>query len=159
MKLEKFKEKNKRKKSIIVFTICCVLLIVSVFFYQTFALFETKDNFNFIEGNINNPGDLYFAYYIDDQITLDIPNKNSGYTLSSKSNCNNKVIISWDNESWSAILDYNNYQKENYLQFKAKLKPEEKLEIDKWLDAVNLSKPEFIKEAYQLMREKYKENK
>jgi len=50
----------------------------------------------------------------------------------------------------------NNYQKENYLQFKAKLKPEEKLEIDKWLDAVNLSKPEFIKEAYQLMREKYK---
>jgi len=61
MKLEKFKEKNKRKKSIIVFTICCVLLIVSVFFYQTFALFETKDNFNFIEGNINNPGDLYFV--------------------------------------------------------------------------------------------------
>ncbi len=121
MKLEKFKEKNKRKKSIIVFTICCVLLIVSVFFYQTFALFETKDNFNFIEGNINNPGDLYFAYYIDDQITLDIPNKNSGYTLSSKSNCNNKVIISWDNESWSAILDYNNYQKENNSRVKCNL--------------------------------------
>ncbi len=54
--------------------------------------------------------------------------------------------------------DYdNNYQKDHYLQFKAKLKPEEKLEIDKWLKEVKLNKTEFIKEAYQLMKEKYKE--
>ncbi len=61
MKLEKFAEKNKKKKSIILFTISCILLIVGVFFYQSFALFEKKDNFNFIEGNIDNPGDLYFV--------------------------------------------------------------------------------------------------
>ena len=61
MKLEKFTEKNKKKKSVILFSICCILLIISVFFYQSFALFETKDNFNFIEGNIDNPGDLYFV--------------------------------------------------------------------------------------------------
>lgn len=50
----------------------------------------------------------------------------------------------------------NQYQRENYLQFKAKLKPEEKLEIDKWLNEVNLNKTEFIREAYLLMKEKYK---
>ena len=113
MKLEKFAEKNNKKTSIIIFTICCILLIVGVFFYQTFALFETKENFNFIEGNIDNPGDLYFAYYKDDQITLDVPNKESGYILSNKSNCTNGVTISWDEESWSAVLNYSNYQKEN----------------------------------------------
>jgi len=77
-----------------VFTICCVLLIVGVIFYQSFALFETFDNFNVINGNVRDPGDLYFAYYIDDQITLDMPSKDSGYSLSSKSNCNNGVTIS-----------------------------------------------------------------
>ncbi|HAB67239.1 MAG TPA: hypothetical protein DCE23_07720 [Firmicutes bacterium] len=50
----------------------------------------------------------------------------------------------------------NQYQRENYLQFKAKLKPEEKLEIDRWLNEVNLNKTEFIREAYLLMKEKYK---
>ena len=60
MKLERFKEKNNKKKSIITFTICCVLLIVGAFFYQSFALFETRENFNLINGNVSDPGDLYF---------------------------------------------------------------------------------------------------
>ena len=126
MKLEKFKEKNKKKKSVILFSICCILLIISVFFYQSFALFETKDNFNFIEGNVSDPGDLYFAYYVDDVLTYDIPSKDSGYTLSSKTSCTNGVTISWNDETWSAIVNYSTYKKENNSRVKCTLYFEEK---------------------------------
>jgi len=121
MKLEKFTEKNKKKKSVILFSICCILLIISVFFYQSFALFETKDNFNFIEGNVSDPGDLYFAYYVDDILTYDIPSKDSGYTLSSKTSCTNGVTISWNDETWSAIVNYSTYKKENNSRVKCTL--------------------------------------
>ena len=44
MKLEKFKEKNTKKKFTIVFTICCVFLLAGVFLYTSFASFtENKD--------------------------------------------------------------------------------------------------------------------
>ncbi len=126
MKLERFKEKNNKKRSIIVFTICCILLIVGVFFYQSFALFETRENFNFVEGNVEDPGDLYFAYYIDDVLTYDMPSKDSGYTMSSKSNCTNGVTITWDDERWGAFVDYTNYTKGNNSRVKCNLYFEEK---------------------------------
>ncbi len=110
MKLEKFKENNRKKTGIIVFTVCCILLIAGVFFYNSFALFNEKKNFNVINGNVEDPGDLYFAYYVDDVITYNVPSKDSGYTLSGKSSCNNGVVISWDDEAWTAILNYQNYQ-------------------------------------------------
>ena len=133
MKLESFKEKNRKKQSIIIFTVSCVLLIVGVFFYQSFALFETKENFNFIEGNVNGPGDLYFVYYVDDQITLDVPTKESGYTLSSKSSCTNGVTIRWNNTTWTSILNYSNYKKENLSQVKCSLYFEKKLSVKEYL--------------------------
>jgi len=112
MKLKSFKEKNRKKESMILFTILCILLIGGVFFYSSFALFEVKENFNVIKGNVESPGDLYFAYYVDDVVTTKMPNKDSGYTLSSKSSCTNGVTISFDDENWTAVINYSNYKRE-----------------------------------------------
>ncbi len=88
MKLQRFKEKNKKKQRIIVFTIACVLLITGVFLYKTFASFQVIENEDFINGDINDPGDIYFAFYKDNVIQKDMPKKKDGYVLDeSKSYC------------------------------------------------------------------------
>lgn len=47
----------------------------------------------------------------------------------------------------------NNYDKEHYSQFKAKLKKEEKKELDEFLKKNNLTKPEFIRISFKFMKE------
>ena len=79
MKLEKFKEKNNKKTGIIIFTVCCVLLIAGVYLYSSFAIYEQNQNFNVINGTVEDPGDLYFAFYVDDVISTTMPSKDSGY--------------------------------------------------------------------------------
>ena len=41
MKLEKYKQRDPKKIGIIIFTGVCILLIAGVFFYTSFASFET----------------------------------------------------------------------------------------------------------------------
>ena len=65
MKLEKFKVKNNKKKFIIIFTVCCILLLAGVILYNSFAVFTEEKEFNVINGQYQDPGDLYFAYYVD----------------------------------------------------------------------------------------------
>lgn len=48
------------------------------------------------------------------------------------------------------------YQKENYSQFKAYLKKEEKKELDEFLEKNNLTKPEFIRKSFKMMKEQTK---
>ena len=73
MKLEKFKEKNNKKRFIVVFTVCCILLLAGVFLYNSFAVFTEEKEFNVINGTYQDPGDIYFAYYVDGVITRDLP--------------------------------------------------------------------------------------
>ena len=81
MKLEKFKQKDPKKIGIIVFTVTCVLLVAGVFFYTSFASFQTKAEFNIIKGTVGSNGDLYFAFYVDDVISKTMPQKGEGYVL------------------------------------------------------------------------------
>ena len=114
LKLEKYKEKNTKKTGIIVFTVACVLLIAGVFFYTSFASFESKEIYNLMEGNVKSPGDIYFAYYIDGVVSQNPPLQNTEYTLdASASNCTNGVIPSWDYSTWSFVGDYSSYQSSN----------------------------------------------
>ena len=114
MKLERFKEKNNKRKFIILFTVCCVFLLAGVFLYTSFAIFTEDKQFNVINGTYQDPGDLYFAVYIDGEITNTIPSKDSGYTLDeAQSSCTNGAKITWDNESWSALVDLSNYSAGN----------------------------------------------
>ena len=69
MKLEKFKQRDPKKIGITIFTGVCILLIAGVFFYTSFASFETHDEFNLIKGTVGSNKDLYFAFYVDNEIS------------------------------------------------------------------------------------------
>ncbi len=111
MKLKKYKENNYKRKSYVILVIGFLLLSISSYlFYKSYALYEEKKNFDVINGTVENPGDIYFAYYIDGVISRNMPLQNTGYTLDvEKSNCNNGVIPSWDNAGWKFVGDYHNY--------------------------------------------------
>ncbi len=97
MKLEKFKEKNPKKTGIIIFTVACVLLIAGVFFYTSFASFEVKQDFNIINGTVGDPGDLYFAFYVDGVISKNMPQKGEGYTIDKgKTTCTNGASVEFN---------------------------------------------------------------
>ena len=114
LKLEKFKKKNNKRKFIILFTVCSVFLLAGVFLYTSFAVFTEDKQFNVINGTYQDPGDLYFAVYIDGQITNTFPSKDSGYTLdTTQSSCTNGATVSWDNASWSALVNFSNYSAGN----------------------------------------------
>ena len=110
MKLEKFKMKKPKKKAIIVFVFMIVIITGYVIFYQSYAFYEEKKNFDVINGTVEDPGDIYFAYYIDGVISRNMPLQNTGYTLDeSKSKCTNGVKINWNHSTWQGITDYTNY--------------------------------------------------
>ena len=81
MKLKKFKERNNKQIGIIIFTITCIMLVSGVILYRTFAVFEVRTNQNVIRGTVQDPGDIYFTYYVDEKIQKDMPQKNEGYIL------------------------------------------------------------------------------
>ena len=81
MKLEKFKEKNKKKTFIILFTVSCIFLLVGIYIYTSFAVFSEEKNFNVINGSYQDPGDLYFAIYVDDKMVQEMPKQNEGYAF------------------------------------------------------------------------------
>ena len=90
----------------------CILLVAfgAIFLYKSYALYEEKKDFNVINGQVEEPGDLYFAYYVNGTISKDVPTKDSGLTLdTTKSSCNSGVTVSWDDDNWHAILDYSTY--------------------------------------------------
>lgn len=79
MKLKKFKEKDTKRIGIIIFTITCILLVSGVILYRTFAIFEVKMSQNVIKGTVQDPGNIYFAFYVNDKIEKNMPQKNEGY--------------------------------------------------------------------------------
>ena len=100
-----------------------MILSLGIFiFYKSYAFYEEKKDFNVINGVVEDPGDLYFAYYVNNTITRDFPAKDSGLTLdTTKSSCTSGVTISWDDEKWEANLNYSNYQKNSTTRTKCTL--------------------------------------
>ena len=122
MKLEKFKEKKPKKRFIMIFTTCCILLLTGVFLYTSFAVFTEDKQFNIINGTAQDPGDIYFAYYIDGQITRELPKQNTGYIFDEESsNCTNGVIPTFDNSTWEFTAKYANYNATDYTRTKCNL--------------------------------------
>ena len=58
-----------------------ILLIAGMYLYNTFAVFSEEKHFNVINGEVTDPGDIYFAYYVDGEITRNMPKQNTGYKL------------------------------------------------------------------------------
>ena len=106
MKLEKYKQRNPKKIGIAVFTITCVLLIAFVFIYSSFASFETNETRSFINGNVVDPGDLYFAFYVDGVISSTMPGKGEGYVLDKeKTACTNGATVEWLDDEWAPKIN------------------------------------------------------
>ena len=75
-----------------------------------------------MEGTVNDPGDIYFEYYIDGTASLNPPLQNTGYELdSSLSSCTNGVVPNWNHSTWEFIGSYKNYQIEQNSQTKCTL--------------------------------------
>ena len=108
MKLHKFKQNLN-----IIFSLFIGLIIGYFLFGNIYILYEKKKD------SIEEP---YYAYYVNNTSTREMPNKNSGLTLdTAKSSCTSGVTISWNDNNWQAILDYNNYQKNSTTRTKCTL--------------------------------------
>ncbi len=73
---------------ILIKLIISVLLIAGAFIFSSFASFEMKETRAFINGNVVDPGDISFSFYVDGVIARTIPSKNAGYIFE-KGNCTN----------------------------------------------------------------------
>ena len=105
MKLEKFKKRNDKKIGIAIFTVICIGLIAGVFFFSSYASFQTNTTRPFMNGNVEDLGDVYFAYYIDGKITLNAPEKNSSYVFdTANSSCTNGASVRWNYEEWGPLV-------------------------------------------------------
>ena len=105
-----------------------MLVLSCMYLYKTYATFTEEKHFNVINGTVQDPGDLYFAYYVDGEITRSMPKKGTDYTLDTeKSNCTNGVTVGWNQDNWTALVNYENYNATDYtrtrcnLYFKVKL--------------------------------------
>ncbi len=132
--LKPFKERNDKKVIITGVLILSVLLLSGVYLYNTFAVFTEEKHFNVINGKVGDPGDIYFAYYVDDNITRELPKKGSDYTLDTeKSNCTNGVVPSWDDAGWKFIGDFSNYNVTDYTRTRCNLYFKAKLTVAKYI--------------------------
>ena len=108
MKLHKFKQNLN-----IIFSLFIGLIIGYFLFGNIYILYEKKKD------AVEEP---YYAYYVNNTSTREMPNKSSGLTLdTAKSSCTSGVTISWNDNNWQAILDYNNYQKNSTTRTKCTL--------------------------------------
>ncbi len=99
-----------------------MLVLSGMYLYKTYAVFTEEKHFNVINGTVGDPGDLYFAYYVDGEITRDMPKKGTDYTLDTeKSNCTNGVTVGWDQDKWTALVNYENYNATDFTRTKCNL--------------------------------------
>ena len=122
LKLQKFKEKNSKRKIILTAIILSALLLSGIYLYNSFAIFTEEKHFNVINGTVGDPGDIYFAYYVDGEITRSMPKQNTGYTLNTdKSECTNGVTPNWNNATWTFEANYSNYNATDYTRTRCNL--------------------------------------
>lgn len=122
MSLKKFKQINYKKVTILFLIFLLGVVAGYLVLYPSYAYYEESKNFDVINGTVEAPRDIYFAYYIDGIISRNMPAQNIGYTLDTeKSNCNNGVIPTWDNAGWKFAGDYHNYNGVNNTKTKCTL--------------------------------------
>ena len=149
-KLVRFKEKNNKRIIFIFVSLFFLFLLGSIYLYSSFAVFTEEKNFNVINGTVSNPGDIYFAYYVDGNITNSMPKQNTGYKLDTeKSECTNGVIPKWDYALWEFRANYSNYSATDYTRVRCNLYFVKESTVSTALGnlTVNSYTPDFSKSA------------
>ena len=122
-----------------------------VYFGKSYAVFESNKKFNVINGTVSDPGDIYFAYYVDGEITRSMPKQNTGYTLNKeKSNCTNGVVPNWNNATWTFEANYSGYNATDYTRTRCNLYFEKTSKVVSTVIGdidVNTYTPDFTKSA------------
>ena len=103
MQLKRYKPKDYRKIGIGVLVGICIGLLTGIFLYHSFASFETNTTIPFMNGNIEDLGDVYFAYYIDNTLASEMPKQNTGYIFE-KYECTNEASVEWNYAKWAPIV-------------------------------------------------------
>ena len=99
--LKIYKPKNSKKIAIWIVSVFCIGLLTGIFLYHSFASFETNTTRPFMNGNIEDLGDVYFAFYVDNKIAKEIPKQNTGYIFDNeKTTCTNEAYVKWNYEEW-----------------------------------------------------------
>ena len=150
MKLQKFKVRNNKKLVLIVVSVVFLFLLGGIYLYSSFAVFSEEKHFNVINGTVQDPGDIYFAYYVDGEITRNMPKNNTGYKLDTeKSNCTNGVIPSWDYATWTFQANYSNYSATDYTRTRCDLYFVKEITVSTALGnlTINSFTPDFSKSA------------
>ena len=68
MKLKAFREKNKKKRWMILGSVIVFLLIAGILVYRTYAIYQEKEEFNVIKGSVPDQNyDVQFAFMLEDE--------------------------------------------------------------------------------------------
>ncbi len=111
MKLERFNNKKRQRMMVINLIIGIILFIGGISFYKTYALYETKKEYNVIKGTVPDFGyDVKLAVIVDDQKQDEIPNSpigQDGNYYEVQVDCtSSKTEGLWDYNAWRLNLDY-----------------------------------------------------
>ena len=108
MKLEKYVDKSKKKRKVILISLGVIVLIsVSLILYKTFAIFSEKVEFPMMNGQVDYFGnsDVYFAFYNDDVKLEEMPLKdNNDNLVFDHGECDNGAYIIWENDVWAPLV-------------------------------------------------------
>jgi len=100
MNLKAFREKNNLQKAMIVGSIVVVLLIAIVVVVRTYAFYETKQEYNVIQGNVTyQASDINVTAYVDGNPSLTFPKKDSDYAVD-HIECSNGAQAIWNYTNW-----------------------------------------------------------
>ena len=131
MKIEKFKKTNKQKRMIIGAIVGIVLLIGSIVFVRSYALYEEEKEFNVLKGTIPDFGyDIkLLSVVVDGEKSKSIPTR--GY-YQTQIECSNGTIGKWDYNAWKLILENVSENARCNLSFTSNLSEEE---YNKYIEA------------------------
>ncbi len=108
MKLEKYVDKNVKRRKIVLISLGVVVLIsVSFLLYKTFASFTESAEFPIMNGKVDYFGnsDVYFVFYKGDKELEEMPQKDNPEKLEfDYASCDNGASIIWDKEEWAPLV-------------------------------------------------------
>ena len=108
MKLEKYVEKSKKKRKVILMSLGVIVLIsISLLLYKTFASFTESAEFQIMNGKVDYFGnsDIYFVFYKGNELLDEMPQKDNKENLVfDYAICDNGASIEWNSEEWAPLV-------------------------------------------------------
>ncbi len=109
MKLEKYVDKDKKRRKVILISISAIVLIsISFLLYKTFASFTESAEFPIMNGKVDYFGnsDIYFVFYKgNDELLDEMPQKgNEENLVFDHGECDNGASIEWNIDEWAPLV-------------------------------------------------------